>query len=162
MLYITTLAAAESNVQCIMQQEIKYCTKDGKAFSGRYEQRDSTGQLASVENYHNGYLSGLATYWDNEGKLKERLYFKNGVKNGMDKVYYENRTIKYLLKYKDGLLDGRMDIYTEDGKLKGRLNYHEGELRSGFCVDEQGTNVNMTYQEIAQFPNNKLETCGVQ
>ena len=150
-------------VECKEIQDIKYCeTENGRPFSGKYEKKTPGGAFKSIENYKKGYLNGLSTYWDENGKLQERIYFKNGIKNGMDKVYYGNRTIKYLLNYKNGKLDGRMDIYTDDGKLKGRHFYHSGVLQSGFCVDDKGRDVTLTFQQIKELEDNTLETCGVE
>lgn len=153
----------ETTPNCIMQQEITYCTdEENKAFTGRYEKRNTAGQLLSVENYRDGYMDGLATYWTEKGKLRERLYFKRGIKNGMDKVYHQNRTIKYLLNYDEGDLDGQADIYDTEGRLRGRLYYKKGLLQRGFCVGDNNKKITLKSDKIRSYAPNQLETCGVQ
>lgn len=146
---------------CSKKGEIEYCIDEqSKPLKGKYAQKISEGNYASIENFNRGYRNGLCTYFDNAGRRKLRIYYKNGLPNGMCKYYYQNRGIKISANYKDGLLDGYLEVYLIDGRLYGRMRYKKGKLEKGFCMknDKKET---FDSKMLKSFPENQINSCGL-
>lgn len=152
----------EIRYRCSTQDDgLVFCLDEKSApLTGKRVLRSSDGIYISIENYRNGYLNGLSSYFDSNGQKKERLYYKNGIKNGMYKTYYPNRSIKVLANYKDGLLDGKLDIYYPDGKLAGRMTYKDGRLLRGFCYGIKKKE-KISNETLKDFPENKINECDI-
>ena len=138
-----------------------YCLDDkNKPFTGKKNVQLNENRFKSVENFRNGYLDGLCTYFDDRGQRAERAYYKEGIKHGMYKLYYSDNHIKVLANYKDGLLDGMADVYLEDSTLWGRMKYKKGYLEKGYCK-KNGKKENFSNEYIKSYPYNTINSCGI-
>ena len=146
---------------CQEDNDIKFCVDaDNKPVDGKIAQYDDLGTTISIENFKNGYLNGLCSYFYPDGNPKERLYYKDGKKNGMYKYYYPERNIKISANYKNGLLDGQLDVYLPNNSLHGRMKYRRGYLEKGYCK-ENGKKVDFSKDFLKSYPLNVINTCGL-
>lgn len=81
-----------------------------------------TGEPISVENYDNGNLHGMCTYYQNGFRYQETPYLY-GLKNGIERKYVDGETLVEETEYHDGFKHGPSTFYC-DGIAKCEWFYN--------------------------------------
>ena len=159
---VIVASADDGQIKCSRDENgLLFCLNEkDKPYTGRRVVYGAGGNPASIENFKNGYLDGLSTYFDESGQRHERSYYKMGIKNGTHKIYYSDNNIKVLTTYKDGILNGTLDVYLPDGSLKGRMRYKSGYLERGYCRNGKKKE-DFGKEMLKSYPFNTIEACGV-
>ncbi len=91
----------------------------------KYSEYDGT--VKSVENYDNGKLSGLSTYFYPGGVIQSSIVsYKEGLLNGCYKSFNRKGNLLSETNYKDNKKHGDMKVYNRRSKLVLHVIYKEG------------------------------------
>lgn len=89
--------------------------------------------LTSRENYENGFMHGIQSYYDeSSGLLTEECNFENGKLSGIQTKYYTASTdgktfrIKSTTEYENGKMHGQHVEYYLNGSVRSVVNYRKG------------------------------------
>jgi len=134
---------------------------DGDKKTGQWMEYNNDGDIATINNYINGFLEGptlkfsfrgqidqRTTYHLNQlegpwvqhkfGKVVETRNYKNGKLDGSVKTF-DDKTFKLRqeAEYKDGLQDGYFRYYDDNGNVSVEYQYKKGEKISGGIVKKE-------------------------
>ena len=94
--------------------------------SGRVIMRNTKDLKQAQLSFHNGYLHGLCTYWNQNEKREAEIEFNKGVKHGISVHWHPNSNIQSRAYYYEGQLHGTMEEFFLDGKRKSRSSWKNG------------------------------------
>lgn len=103
----------------------EYYLKNGY-INGKCYSYYKTGKLESIEDWFNGKLNGLSTYFYSNGNIKTEIYYKNNIKHGIEREYSKIGLLLKKNSYCNGFLDGHFSTYYINGK-----KYQEGTYKNG-------------------------------
>ena len=91
----------------------------------KYSEYDAS--VKSIENYDNGKLNGLSTYFHPGGVITSSIIsYKDGLLNGYYKSYNRKGNLLSETNYKDNKKHGDMKVYNRRGKIVLHVIYKEG------------------------------------
>lgn len=86
-----------------------------------------SGQKAATQNYFNGKIEGVSTFYNKSGTITETVEYKSGMNHGKWIVYHANGNVHISKSYSNDLLNGEYVEYRADGKKIRITNYHNGD-----------------------------------
>jgi hypothetical protein len=98
-----------------------------KNYTGTWRKWLSSGIMVAREEYLNGKLDGLSTYWDTEGYLRNNTSYRNGVLHGSWRSFFKNGSISKDFEYADSQRSGHWISF----HVNGRTNYECFHSRPG-------------------------------
>ena len=93
---------------------------------GKWEYFDQYGNLESIENYENGYLSDSAVDYFATGAVKSKVNYDYGDRNGLFLKYNIFDTLVEEGIYTDDEVDRDWYYYNSDGQITGEYYYNNG------------------------------------
>lgn len=138
-LYIFLFTVFISGVLCAqITQYDGYYFRDGKYFTGIYEQFDESGSLTARIQIRNGLPDGTSEYFEN-GILVEKRAFKNGLKHGIWEKFEGGKKVSEAVYLKDRK-HGKWVIWDTSGVLRYEMYYKKGKKTGTWKMwDENGT-----------------------
>ncbi len=114
-----------------------YYFKNGKLFTGTFEQHDDTGQLTARISVKNGLPDGISEYYSG-GKLVEKHSYRNGDKHGTWEQFENEKKISEAIYHKDKKHDKWL-IWDTNGTLRYEMYYKKGKKIGAWKMwDENG------------------------
>jgi len=101
------------------------CTYANAMLDGQRRTFSQDGEPLAIEEWKNGRLHGLATYFDNGMKAAEISYL-DGQKNGVERHYFDGEIISQEISWENDKRHGT-SVYYVDGHTRTEW-YYDGEL----------------------------------
>ena len=115
-----------------------YYLKEGKLFTGMYEQTNAESQIVSRLSIKKGILDGVCEFYENNALIEKRSYCK-GQKHGAWTKYENGKLISSAFFVKDKK-HGKWCIWDSDGTLRYEMYYKKGKKTGIWKIwDEKGT-----------------------
>ncbi|GAB4235463.1 MAG: hypothetical protein Tsb0021_15010 [Chlamydiales bacterium] len=93
-----------------------------------------SGQVKSLQHYHDNKLQGPSLYFhENQGLLSVGNY-NSGKREGPFLYYYPSGALRAIQLYKEGELDGLQSYFYESGAIKTKVFYVSGVLHGDLWV----------------------------
>lgn len=89
---------------------------------------ETSNQISTKSNYHNGLLHGKMVIY-NRARIKEERPYVNGKIEGTVKIYYDDGTLLEESPYQNGVRHGTSIWYDQNGVESIRYVYENGELQ---------------------------------
>jgi antitoxin component YwqK of YwqJK toxin-antitoxin module len=91
------------------------------------------GQLKAEENYINGVLEGLSTYYDSTKRIRETCQYLKGQRHGQQRLFWsgsDGGRLHEQISWQLGQKQGGYSVWHPDGKLAINGYYHQGSQDS--------------------------------
>jgi len=111
--------------------------KEGRPYSGIFQEFDETGELKTVYSINKGLLDGETTIYKQE-QLIERRNYKKGKKHGLWEKY-ENTILVSRAAFHNDRKHGKWLIWDVGGVLRYEMFYKKGKKKGTWRIwDENG------------------------
>ena len=108
----------------IEEMEAKKARPGSELKHGRYESKDSNGNLKSVVNYQYGKKHGVSYLYYPNGKVHLEMSYHTNLREGTSRKYYKTGELYATTPYVNNKIEGLRKTFYESGTLRASVPYH--------------------------------------